>query len=222
MIKLRIVDLPPEAEQLAKKIEDTLAAMVGHAVDSMITPGKGKTLHIDVSEGQIRQINSAYKQMGGKKILEIFAHEIYQTLSEQGAGVPFQAPKVQSARRAAVYRPRSRGMYDKILEKIRGIPVVGKKIWTVLSGAQISNAGYEAYKAGGLSGLKDYIISSKILEDIFWVSDVKWAVGLVMDYVDGASKITIKILKKLKGALDEQDERGKSRDELDFGIQGEF
>ena len=75
MIKLRIVDLPPEAEQLAKKIENTLAAMVGHAVDSMITPGKGKTLHIDVSEGQIRQINSAYKQMGGKKILEIFNNE---------------------------------------------------------------------------------------------------------------------------------------------------
>ena len=50
-IKIKIIKLPPEAQELAKKIEDTLTKMIGHVVDTMVTPGnKVDTFHIDVSE----------------------------------------------------------------------------------------------------------------------------------------------------------------------------
>ena len=50
-INIKIVKLPPEAQELAKKIEDTLTKMIGKVVDSMVTPGnKVDTFNIDVSE----------------------------------------------------------------------------------------------------------------------------------------------------------------------------
>ena len=50
-VKIKIIKLPPEAQELAKKIEDTLTKMIGHVVDTMVTPGdEVDTFHVDVSE----------------------------------------------------------------------------------------------------------------------------------------------------------------------------
>ena len=51
MIKIKIVKLPPEAEALAKKIEDVLTKMITKAVEAKIGPGSGlKNVVIDVEE----------------------------------------------------------------------------------------------------------------------------------------------------------------------------
>ena len=50
-VKIKIIKLPPEAYELSKKIEDTLAKMIGHVVDTMVTPGNNAdTFNVDVSE----------------------------------------------------------------------------------------------------------------------------------------------------------------------------
>ena len=59
MIKIKIIKLPPEAYDLAKKIEDTLADMTVSAIKSMVSADSDfENLEITVYESLIKLINN--------------------------------------------------------------------------------------------------------------------------------------------------------------------
>ena len=59
MITIRIIKLPPEAQELAKKIEDTLSAMIGKAVKSRVGVDNDlENLEVTVYESILRQLNT--------------------------------------------------------------------------------------------------------------------------------------------------------------------
>ena len=86
--------------------------------------------------------------------------ELNSLIAEQG-GVPAIPQKnrvirVRSAKRAPVYRKTG---WDRLVDKIRKVPVIGKKLGLALSAGQVGAAAKSAYNSGGMAGLKDYLIS---------------------------------------------------------------
>lgn len=59
MITIRIIKLPPEAQELAKKIEDTLSMMIAKAVKSRVGVDNDlENLEVTVYESILRQLNT--------------------------------------------------------------------------------------------------------------------------------------------------------------------
>jgi len=59
MINIRIVKLPPEAKELAKKIEDTLSCMIAKAVKSKVSVDNDlKNLEVTVYESILEYLNT--------------------------------------------------------------------------------------------------------------------------------------------------------------------
>ena len=59
MITIRIVKLPPEAQELAKKIEDTLSYMIAKAVKSKVGVDNDiKNLEVTVYESILEHLNT--------------------------------------------------------------------------------------------------------------------------------------------------------------------
>ena len=76
LINIKIVKFPPEAQALAKKIEDTLSKMVSKTVKAMAGPNKDiNSFNIDVSEGIMKITKS--------EIEKIIKEEVNAALKEQ-------------------------------------------------------------------------------------------------------------------------------------------
>ena len=59
MITIRIIKLPPEAQELAKKIEDTLSAMISKAVETRVGVDNDlKNLEVTVYESILNHLNT--------------------------------------------------------------------------------------------------------------------------------------------------------------------
>ena len=59
MITIRIIKLPPEAQELAKKIEDTLSMMIAKAVKSRVGVDNDiKNLEVTVYESILEYLNT--------------------------------------------------------------------------------------------------------------------------------------------------------------------
>lgn len=59
MITIRIIKLPPEAQELAKKIEDTLSAMISKAVKTRVGVDNDlKNLEVTVYESILNHLNT--------------------------------------------------------------------------------------------------------------------------------------------------------------------
>ena len=59
MITIRIVKLPPEAQELAKQIEDTLSYMIAKAVETRVGVDNDlKNLEVTVYESMLEHLNT--------------------------------------------------------------------------------------------------------------------------------------------------------------------
>tara|TARA_B100000927_G_C16463798_1_gene468921 strand:+ start:2125 stop:2307 length:183 start_codon:yes stop_codon:yes gene_type:complete len=59
MITIRIVKLPPEAQELAKQIEDTLSYMIAKAVETRVGVDNDlKNLEVTVYESMLEYLNT--------------------------------------------------------------------------------------------------------------------------------------------------------------------
>ena len=76
MIRLKIFDLPPEASELAQKIEDTLSSMVGHAVNAIVDYKGGK----GIKQMEINVENMKRRKKAAKKNLEILINEVIDSV----------------------------------------------------------------------------------------------------------------------------------------------
>ena len=76
MIKIKVLDLPPEALELEKKVEDALVNWVTTAVKSMGLPKGTKNLEVIVME----ELNSTLKE--GNK-MKISLKELKKIISEE-------------------------------------------------------------------------------------------------------------------------------------------
>ena len=71
MIKIRIVKLPPEAMDLAKKIESTIADMIAKTVKSMVGVDNNlENINITVYEELIKDKENRLVEKMAKKILQ--------------------------------------------------------------------------------------------------------------------------------------------------------
>ena len=89
MINIRIIKLPSEANKLARKIEDTIAKMIGDAVKSKISvDNQLKNLEITVYEQLITVSKGAPMKITKKKLQDIIEEEIKNIMAEDVAQEP--------------------------------------------------------------------------------------------------------------------------------------
>ena len=89
MINIRIIKLPPEANKLARKIEDTIAKMIGNAVKSKISvDNQLKNLEITVYELLFKDIKALIKEgqmkITKKYLQNLIAEEVRKAINERG------------------------------------------------------------------------------------------------------------------------------------------